>query len=212
MGILLVLLALSADVEPTSSAPTVASALEEARTAEAELDYQAAKRLLAGVFTRADVADDELMEAHLLAGQIERILGNDVEARLHYLVVLRRDATVVLPDGTPPKVLSFFELVREEVKGEQQAEAKLTPPPPEAAPPPPTEAGLPVAPVVAGIGGLLAIIGLGTGVTGELLFAQQDAAFDDRVAGRNVALAGWGTAALGAVVGVTGAALYVAGE
>ena len=131
---------------------TPAQDLAEARAAEADLDYQRAKILLVGLLDRKDMSDRERLEAHYLAGQIERILGNDTEARLHFLTVLSTQPEWTLAPDTPPKVRTFFELVRAEVKERRRAEeeaerrrlaAEKTPPPP-APTPAPDSAGPPL--------------------------------------------------------------------
>jgi hypothetical protein len=197
---------------------TPAQDLAEARAAEADLDYQRAKILLVGLLDRKDMSDRERLEAHYLAGQIERILGNDTEARLHFLTVLSTQPEWTLAPDTPPKVRTFFELVRAEVKERRRAEeeaerrrlaAEKTPPPP-APTPAPDSAGPPlVGTLVAGGGAALMAVGVASGVAGELMFSQTDAPFEDRAVGRTLALAGWTGAAVGALVGVGGAVLLV---
>lgn len=195
---------------------TPAQDLAEARAAEADLDYQRAKILLVGLLDRTDMSDRERLEAHYLAGQIERILGNDTEARLHFLTVLSTQPEWTLAPDTPPKVRTFFELVRAEVKERrraeeeaerrrQAAEAAAAPPP---APPGPTLVGT----IVAGGGAALMAVGVASGVAGEMMFAQTNAPFEDRAVGRTLAVAGWAGAAVGALVGVGGAVLLVTGE
>jgi len=194
---------------------TPAQDLAEARAAEADLDYQRAKVLLVGLLDRSDMSDRERLEAHFLAGQIERILGNDTEARLHFLTVLSTQPEWTLSPDTPPKVRTFFELVRAEVKerrrADEEAARKATIEPAPAPPPPPP--GPPIAgTIVAGSGAALLAVGVASGVTGELMFAQTDAPFEDRAVGRTIALAGWTGAAVGALVGVGGAVMLVTSE
>jgi hypothetical protein len=204
---------------------TPAQDLADARAAEADLDYQRARILLAGLLDRTDTSARERLEAHYLAGQIERILGNDTEARLHFLMVLSTQPDWTLAPDTPPKVRTFFELVRAEVKERRRAEVKErrraeeeerrrqaaeAPAAPPSAPAPP---GPPlVATIVAGGGAALLAVGVASGVAGEMMFAQTDAPFEDRAVGRTLAVAGWAGAALGALVGVGGAVLLVTAE
>ena len=191
---------------------TPAQDLSEARAAEADLDYQRAKILLVGLLDRRDLSEQEQLESHFLAGQIERILGNDTEARLHFFSVLSKKPDWALAPETPPKVRTFFELVREEVKERQRAEEAKKPivveaPPPPAPPPAPI-----VGTVVAGSGGAVLVAGVAAGVVGELMFAKTDVPFEDRAVGRTIALVGWAGAGIGALVGVGGLALLVAGD
>lgn len=195
---------------------TPAQDLAEARAAEADLDYQRAKILLVGLLDRKDMSDREQLEAHYLAGQIERILGNDTEARLHFLKVLSNQPEWLLPPDTPPKVRTFFELVRREVKERRGAEAeaerrrRLAAEPP---PPGPGPSGPPlVGTIVAGGGAALMAVGVASGVAGEVMFSQTDAPFEDRAVGRTLALAGWTGAVVGALVGAGGAVLLLMAE
>lgn len=190
---------------------TPAQDLAEARAAEAELDYARAKVLLVGFLDRSDMSDRERLEAHFLAGQIERILGNETEARLHFLTVLTTQPGWTLSPDAPPKVRTFFELVRAEVRERRRADeaarkARVGEP---AAP----RAGPPAAGTIVAVSGAALLgIGVASGVTGELMFAQTAAPFEDRAVGRTIALAGWAGAAVGALVGVGGAVLLVASE
>jgi hypothetical protein len=193
---------------PAKAAATPAERGEQllagARRAERELEYPQAKRLLVELFSTPGVNEDTLIEGHLLAGAIERVLENDTEARLHFLYVLNRRPAWQMPETSPPKVRNFFELLREEVKAEQKP-APVTPPPPA---PPPEEPSL-VGPVVAGVGGAVAVLGIASAVMGEISFAEASKPFADREGGRTLALAGWAGTAVGVGVGVAGAVLWV---
>ena len=198
---------------------TPAMDLAEARIAEADLDYPRARALLVGLLSRTDISDRERLEAHYLAGQIERILGNDTEARGHFFTVLNTQPEWSLAPDTPPKVRTFFEGVRTEVKARKRAEDEAARRAVEAdrsaisPPTPPPSAGPPlVGTIVAGGGAALVAVGVASGVAGELMFSQTDAAFDDRATGRTLALVGWTGAAVGALVGVGGAVLIVTTE
>ena len=183
---------------------TPAVLLENARNAERELEYQQAKHTLVELFAAPGVSEQDLIEGHLLAGGIERVLENDTEARLHFLYVLRRRPDYVLPDESPPKVRNFFELVREEVRSELKKAEPVKPA--EVAPPVVKETSL-LGPVVAGVGGVVAASGVVAAMMGESAFAEAARPFEEREAGRNLALAGWVGAAVGVGVGVAGAVL-----
>ena len=183
---------------------TPAALLETARNAERELEYQQAKAALVELFAAPGVTEEELIQGHLLAGGIERVLENDTEARLHFLYVLRRRPDHALAESQPPKVRNFFELVREEVRDEQRQAAVVdvvVPPPP-----PPKEPSL-LGPVVAGVGGVVAASSVVAAMMGETAFAEAARPFEEREAGRNLALLGWAGAAIGVGVGVAGAVL-----
>ncbi|MDP2341647.1 MAG: hypothetical protein Q8O67_11875 [Deltaproteobacteria bacterium] len=188
----------------TPAVPVDSSLLERARNAERELEYQQAKLMLVELFAAPGVTEPELIEGHLLAGSIERVLENDTEARLHFLYVLRRKPDHVLADDVPPKVRNFFELVREEVRAEIKAKEPVKVDVVE--PPKPKEPSL-LGPVVAGVGGLVAASGVVAAMMGETQFAEAARPFDEREAGRNLALLGWTSAAVGVGVGVAGAVL-----
>jgi hypothetical protein len=100
---------------------------ERARFAEGDLDYDRAADLWLEVIGNPETSDTLRFEANLSAGAIERIRGNDTEARFHFQYVLRQDPEFRLPDDTPPKVRNFFELVRQEVKAEIARSSVVTP-------------------------------------------------------------------------------------
>jgi len=190
---------------------TSAEVLVAARAAEAELDYPKARSLITELLARTDAAPLEVLEAHVLAGQIERTAGNDDGAREHFLFVLRRDVAWTLPANAPPKVRTFFELVRDDVV----AESKATVAPAIADGPllsPATKAPPIAGFVVAGVGAAVAVAGVATAAIGESGFADAGSAFEERASNRAVALAGWSGVAVGVVVGVVGIALLVAAE
>lgn len=185
-----------------ASPTTVAAALDAARQAEADLDYATARTVIAAILTNAAATPAELLQAHMLAGQIERTAGNDALAREHFLVVLRAEPTWSLPTDAPPKLAMFFELVRQDVLAEQPVVAEV--PEPEAV------AAAPIAGiVVTSVAGAVAVAGAVVGAVGEAQFAQPSASWESRGAGRAMALAGWSTTTVGVVLGAVGAALLV---
>lgn len=189
--------------------------LAEARTAEAELDYQRAKSLVVGLLGRSDLSEQERLESHFLAGQIERILGNDAEARVHFGVVLSTRPQWALGPEIPPKVRTFFEQVRIDVQAgrlHEEVTASAPAAPPAVAAPSVVAPAATMGPILVGSAGMVIAAGFAVGVVGELMFSQTDVAFADRAVGRTVALTGWAGAGVGALVGVGGLALLVAGE
>ncbi len=190
---------------------TSAEVLVSARAAEADLDYPKARALIGELLARSDAAPVEVLQAHVLAGQIERTSGNDDGAREHFLIVLRKDPAWVLPDNAPPKVRTFFELLREDVQAERREAEKIM-----VAPTPTTTAPAKASPVagfvVGGVGAVVVVAGAVTGVVGELGFANANADFENRAGSRAIALAGWSGVAVGVVVGVVGAALLLTAE
>jgi len=115
---------------------------DRARFAESDLDYDRAADLWLEVIGNPDTSDALRFEANLQAGAIERIRGNDTEARFHFQYVLRKDPDFRLPDETPPKVRNFFELVRQEVKADRarSAPGPAAPAPSTTTAPPPATA------------------------------------------------------------------------
>jgi len=193
------------------AAAPVAQELADAKAAEADLDYQRAKILLVSLLNRSDLGEQQKLEARFLAGQIERILGNDTEARLHFFSVLTKNPDYPLAADTPPKVSTFFELVREEVRERRRQEEALAKKQAEPPSEPPKASGPPLGAIVAGSGAAILVAGGAAGVFGEVMFAATDTPFKNRATGRTLALVGWAGAAVGALVGVGGAALLVAG-
>ena len=189
--------------------------LAEARTAEAELDYQRAKSLVVGLLGRSDLSEQERLESHFLAGQIERILGNDAEARVHFGVVLSTRPQWALGPEIPPKVRTFFEMVRIDVQAgrlHDEVIASVPAAPPAVAALAVVAPAVSMGPILVGSAGVVIAAGFAVGVVGELMFSQTDVAFAERAVGRTVALTGWAGAGVGALVGVGGLALLVAGE
>lgn len=190
-----VLVALVPLLHVASLAPPEETA-ERARFAERDLDYDRAADLWLEVIGNPATSEALRFEANLQAGAIERIRGNDTEARFHFQYVLRKAPDHRLPDDTPPKVRNFFELVRQEVRAEAARPApvvatvaEVVPP---VVPPPattegdlsPTErttsaadAGLPLLPIVflsgAGVVALVGIVALGAGSLFGLLAWDQ---------------------------------------
>ncbi len=191
----------------------VATQLEAARRTEADLDYATARALIKAVLANSTTTPTQFLQAHVLAGQLERTAGNDALARDHFLVVLRADPRWTLAADAPPKLAMFFELVRQDVVAEQAAVAvppaapvvPVVPVVPVAPPPPTPVAGM----VVTGLAGAAVVAGAAVAVLGEVQFAQDDTAWEARNNGRTMALVGWSTATVGVVLGVVGGALLV---
>jgi len=138
-------LALLVTIGPALAAaplPTVAEHMERARLAEQKLDYDVAAELWSALVARRDLTPEQRFEANLNAGRVHRILGRDTEARMNFLYVLRQQPGYRLPPSMPPKVVDFFELVRQEVlatevsgTGSRSGKAPVQPKSPTAAAP-----------------------------------------------------------------------------
>ncbi len=79
------------------------------------LEFEVAAEELMIATTTEGATEEELIEANLYAGIANRVLNRDVESRLNFRFVLQRDPSATLPPGMSPKIISFFELVRQEV-------------------------------------------------------------------------------------------------
>lgn len=104
-------------VSVAAAAPSVEQRLANAQAELEELEYEQAAYELSVALSDPRMTDDQRFRANLMAGIANRIIGRDVDARLNFLYVLRRDPDVKLPASAPPKIRTFFDLVREEVRG-----------------------------------------------------------------------------------------------
>jgi hypothetical protein len=104
----------------------------------ADLEYDAAAAELMRAAAAPDATDAQRVRAHLLAGVANRVAGRDADARLNFRNVLFAAPGTRLPEGTSPKVASFFEAVRQEVEAERAAgktkSVQVAPLAPDAAP------------------------------------------------------------------------------
>jgi hypothetical protein len=180
-------IALAAALALAAAEPTAAELLARGQASFEQLEYEQAAEDLMRAAGSPDATDDVRLRAHMLAGIANRIVGRDVDAQLNFRYVLRADPEARLPDGTSPKVSSFFEVIRGEVKAENARDARTRPaepagsasaaappvaPAPGAAPSAPAEDGGSVAPMAVLAGGAaLALIGT-AGVLGAEAFLR----------------------------------------
>lgn len=115
---------------------SAAELLARGEAALADLEYEAAAEELMRAASAPDATAELRLQAHLKAGIANRILGRDVDARLNFRSVLLAAPETRLPEGTTPKVLSFFESVRQEVELEHAAPRTSSTPAPAPAPDP----------------------------------------------------------------------------
>ncbi len=101
------------------------AALDEARAACRALDYDICAERALDVVADKRATDAQRFVAHGLAGEANRVMGKDVEARLSFRWILMRDPDAQLPPDTSPKIMTFFELVRGEVHDELAANGKI---------------------------------------------------------------------------------------
>ena len=103
------------------SDPTAGELIARGEKLFADLEYDAAAAELMRAAAAPDASAAQRVHAHLLAGVANRVAGRDAEARLNFRNVLFAAPSPRLPEGTSPKVGSFFEAVRQEVDAERAA-------------------------------------------------------------------------------------------
>lgn len=180
--------------------------IASAERAAERLEYDQAVEELQIVVADPQVSDEVKMKAHLLAGSIKRVTGNNAEARLHFMWVLRRnkDAVLVGPNAEAPKVQFFFELIREEVLLAQPTVTAVTSiDNPEMKPA--------WGALVGGGVGLLGItamaVGGGIALANDIVVADVTQATEARRAARQSGIIGLGVASVGIILGGIGAGL-----
>lgn len=201
-------------MDPNAS---IADRIARAEQLKDDLEYEAARQELLDVIADPRATDEELVRAHMSAGEIARVMERDVDARMHFLYVLSRRPETTIPDDRPPKIRTFFELVRQEVKDRDAQLAAATAPDPVAPTPeaPIVDEGRPPLLALTG-GGILAIgaivlVGaLGAAAFGELIYADTTRTVDERQNGQGVAALGWSLAALTLIPAVVGGGLIAA--
>jgi hypothetical protein len=120
----LIIMAAAAD-DATSDDASAAARIAKGNAALEALEFDEAADILMQVVVDPNATDDERFEANLLAGTAHRILGHDDEARLCFrYVILKRPAFRMNP-AKSPKVVQFFDLVRQEVEAENAAHAGM---------------------------------------------------------------------------------------
>jgi hypothetical protein len=128
------------------SAADPAADLQRAQRAVDSLEFEEAVVLAEQAAHAPGATRRQRVEAHLLAGIANRVIGKDVDAKLHFERALQLDPAARVPDDAPPKISAFFKLVREEMEARR---AELAPPAPAApatsAPPGPSTAPPPLA-------------------------------------------------------------------
>jgi hypothetical protein len=209
-------LVLSLTSAETAGAATsvVAERLVRAEKLKDDLEYEAARQELLDVIADPRATEEELLRAHMSAGEIARVMERDVDARMHFLYVLSRKPDTVMPDDRPPKIRTFFELLRQEVRDRDARDAALVARPVEPAPAPSSTEESPSTPFLAIAGGgvvALGVVGLGAALVlaafGELTYADKTRPVDERKIGGSLAILGWGLLALASIPVVGGGGL-----
>lgn len=175
---------------PILAPPTPAERLAKGKALLAELEYEDAATELMLLANDASAPQDVRLQAHLLAGTAFVVLDRPTEARLAFQYVLRREPDTTLPPDTAFKIVSFFELCRDEVESMNRLAARPAEPAHAAAPPPTPPAAEPgdeaattAAPpwlpyAVAGSGAALLAAGVALALVGGQPWLQHEAAAD----------------------------------
>lgn len=197
---------------------TVRAKIDEARELESELQYDVAAERLLEVIADGRATDEELMEANLRAGIVNRIIDNDVDARLHFNYVLQRAPDTKLPAGLAPKITTFFELIRREILDElarrekDRARDTTTKGVGNELPkgPPPAEGNSALFYTGVGVTGLGVVTVAITGplaILGELTYQNIDTPTDERIAAQQNAPLLWTGVGIGTGVTIAGVVL-----
>lgn len=175
--------------------------LHKAEALVESLDYVEAREVLQELVADPKATHEQLVAGHMLAGEVDRVLERDVDARMHFYWVLSRNPEATLPPDKPPKVTAFFALVRDEVRATRVAAPSVGPVEP--APPPPPKSALPL--VVTGGGALVLVAGgIGAAVF-ELQYGNTANGYGDRQQAQVLGIASWIVAAVGAIGAGAGA-------
>jgi hypothetical protein len=190
-----------------ASADPIAEEIARGNALLEALDFQEAADLFTSVAVDERATEAQKIEANLLAGTAHRILGNDNEARLCFRYVLLRRPETRLNPSKSPKVVQFFELVRQELLAEASSVAPSGVPTSavQAAPPQPGGGTLPF--VVAAGGATMLAIGVGAAALVESSLAESRTAEAQQqllFAGRASVVA----AVIGAVAFTSGAVMW----
>ncbi len=196
---------------PGGEASEARARLDHVDRLVAELEYEQAREELLLLLDRDDLDDQTRLEANMKAGIVQRIIGHDVDARLHFINALTIDPDVTLPPGQPPKIRTFFELVRREWEA--------TRPPPEPVvhePLPRSGSGMRWwlvggGAVLAGVALVVAVAAVGAAAWGEVTFTDPKERTYTRRTARTVAVAGWLAAALAVPAALGGGSAMAAG-
>jgi hypothetical protein len=200
-------------------ATTATELLVRGEQALADLEYDLAAEELMRAATAPDATDAQRLRAHLLAGTANRVAGKDVDAQINFRYVLSRAPETQLPANSPPKVLSFFEAVRQDLLAQNEAARQAAAqqalqahgeperrdggaPADDVSPAPPS--GFPLAWVVAGSGAALAVIAGGTLGAVEIYLADASAPGDARGTAQMIGMGATGVLAVGTVAAAGG--------
>ena len=210
--------AATAPVAPAAG-PTTAELIERGEKALADLEYDLAAEELMRAATAPDATPEQRLRAHLLAGTANRIAGHDVDAQINFRYVLTNAPDTRLPEGTPPKVLAFFEAVRQQVQSENRSASAVSPPQstptpapaPEAAPATNAAGAFPLGLAVTGAGAAIAALGAAGLIGAEVYLMDPSADGGTRGSVQTLGVVSAGVLGVGLVAAIAGGALWGAG-
>jgi hypothetical protein len=182
-----------------ASPMTASQRLDHAQAMIDALDYAEAADEAGFVISDPSASQAERLKANIIAGSANRIIGRDTDARLNFRYVLATDPAFSLPPSTPPKVLNYFELVRQELRSEQRQREVERPTKPSSSVVVGEDAPSMVPIIMAGAGLAIALGGAGVATWAELA-VQQPKPFVEREPDLLVGRVGLATAALGVVI------------
>lgn len=93
-----------------------AGLLDEAQRKIDDIDYEAARDLVAKAIDAGGLDHDQLARAHRLGGEVAAALDDDPAARDHFLRLLVIDPGATLPEGVSPKINGPFTAARARAK------------------------------------------------------------------------------------------------
>jgi len=112
-GAALMLVLFSASIA-TAQNLTPAVLLTQAKTLYEDMEYDAVIPEAEKVIAHPDSSTEEKLDAYLLMGSSLVIVGNQVDAEIPFRSVLRISPNHALPTSESPKILSVFNMVKQE--------------------------------------------------------------------------------------------------
>jgi hypothetical protein len=90
--------------------------LARAQAAVDAVDYDTAKKLVARAFAAGGMVPGELARAHRFAGEVAAAVGDEGQAREHFVRWILLDPRAALAPGVSPKIAAAFEAARKETE------------------------------------------------------------------------------------------------
>ncbi|MFH1811903.1 MAG: hypothetical protein ABIJ09_24405 [Pseudomonadota bacterium] len=99
---------------PVQPDKSVEELLHAAQESYATLDYDEVVPIIRAVLAREGLGPDQKLDAYLLLGSSQAVIGDPVEAETAFRLLLRGRPDFNLPDDTAPKILAVFRKVQNE--------------------------------------------------------------------------------------------------